>query len=254
LRKWSQVDLGERIKYSGAWISYIERGRETPTFKFALKCDEVFETGGIFVELLRRITSAALLEGFEEFAALESRCRKLRTFEIGVIPGLLQVRSYAEELATAAVARGSITADQADERLTFLAKRQELLERQPKPVIHAIVDEGCLLRLVGGPSIMVEQLLWLEELAARPNITIQVAPFALGAHRPFTSPVTLLALPDRTTVAYSESQQRGYLERGREQVDAWDRDYDQLLVESLPKSPSLARIRDVRKELETYER
>ncbi|MEU4302178.1 helix-turn-helix domain-containing protein [Kitasatospora aureofaciens] len=252
-RGWTQEKLGGLLGYSDTWISLIERGKETPTSKLALKADEVFETGGRFAELLRRITGAALLEGFEEFADLEGRCRKLRTFELGVIPGLLQVRSYAETLVTAAVMRGTITEDQADERLAFLAKRQHLLERMPKPVVHAVLDESCLMRLIGGRLVMIEQLAQLEELAIRPNITIQVSPFSLGEHRPFTCPVTLLTLSDRAMVAYSESQQRGYLERGREPVAAWDRDYDQLQVESLPKMASLARIREVREELEKYE-
>jgi transcriptional regulator with XRE-family HTH domain len=162
-RGWSQVELGRRVGYSDAWVSYIERGLETPSPKFALKCDEVFETGGTFMELLRRITSAALLEGFEEFAVLEGRCRHLRTFEVFVIPGLLQVRSYSEALVAAAVMRGSITEDQANERLAFLAKRQELLVRKPEPVIHAILDESCLMRDVGGRMAMIEQLVpWPE--------------------------------------------------------------------------------------------
>ncbi|WP_329578876.1 DUF5753 domain-containing protein [Kitasatospora sp. NBC_01250] len=101
---------------------------------------------------------------------------------------------------------------------------------------------------------MAEQLAWLEELALRPNITIQVAPFEMGEHRPFACPLTLLSMADHTMVAYSESQQRGYLERSREPVAAWDRDYDQLVVESLPKMASLARIRAVREELGKYER
>ena len=64
----AQVELGKRMGYSDTLISFIERVRRPPTRNFAVKADEVFETGGTFVELFRRITQAALLEGFEEFA------------------------------------------------------------------------------------------------------------------------------------------------------------------------------------------
>lgn len=185
---------------------------------------------------------------------MRGSCRKLRTFELSVIPGLFQVPSYATALASAAVQRGSITQDQADERVMFLAQRQRLLEQKSPPIIHAVMDQSCLMRPVGGKDVMLTQLNHLEDLAARPNITLQVAPFSLAEHIPFTMPVVLLTLPDRSVVGYAESQLRGYLERGRDAVSAWERDYDQLQVESLSKTASLAMIRTVRKELEEHER
>ncbi len=236
--------------YSNTLVSYLERGKRPPTKNFAVKADEVFETGGTFYELWRRYSRAALLEGFEEFADCEARCRKLQTFELVVIPGLLQIPAYADALAAAAVMRGSITQDQADERATFLANRQRMLTQKVRPTVHAVIDEGCLLRPIGGAKVMVRQLLHLEDLAVQPNITIQIAQFSLAEHRPFAHPITLLTLPDHSVVAYTESQQRGYLERSRDAVSAWDRDYDQLQVESLPKMASLRLIREARKELE----
>lgn len=237
--------------YSNTLVSYLEGGKRPPTKKFAVKADEVFDTGGTFLELWRRYTRAALLEGFEEFAECERRCRRLRTFELGVIPGLFQIPAYTTALASAAVKRGSITQEQADERVEFLATRQQrLLEQKSPPIVHAVLDESCLLRPVGGREVMLPQLDLLEELADRPNITVQVAPFKLAEHVPFTMPVVLLTLPDRSVVGYAESQLRGYLERGREPIASWERDYDQLQVESLSKVASLAMIRAVRKELE----
>ena len=247
---WSQVTLGKRMGFSNTLISYVERGKRAPTSNFAVKADEVFATGGTFYELWQRYTRAALLEGFPEFAEAEARCRKLRTFELAVIPGLFQTPEYATALASAAVLRGSITQEQATERVAFLANRQRLLEQKQPPSIHAVMDQSCIARPVGGSGVMLAQLDHLEELAGRPNITVQVAPFSLAEHVPFTLPVVLLTLPDRTVVGYAESQLRGYLERGRDATSAWERDYDQLQVESLSKVASLAMIRAVRKELE----
>jgi hypothetical protein len=237
--------------YSNTLVSCIERATRSPTKKFAVKADTVFETDGAFVELWRRYSRAALLEGFEEFAECEGRCRRLRTFELGVIPGLFQVSRYTEALAFAAVKRGSITREQADERIAFLAARQKrVLEQRKPPLVHAVMDESCLMRPVGGRDVMHSQFDHLEELADRPNLTIQVAPYSLAEHVPFTMPVVLLTLPDRSVIGYAESQLRGNLERGREPVAAWERDYDRLQVESLSTVASLAMIRAARKELE----
>jgi transcriptional regulator with XRE-family HTH domain len=250
-RGWSQVALSKHMKYSNTLISYIEGGKRPPTMKFAVKADEVFESGGVFYELWERFSRAALLEGVAEFVDAESRCHRLRTFEMGVIPGLFQVPEYTQALATAAVRRGSITSDQARERVAFLADRQQrMFERKQPAVVHAVMDESCIARTIGGPKVMSNQLDRLAELAELPNVTIQVAPFSLGERRPFTLPIVLLTMPDRSVLGYSESQMRGYLERAREPVSNWERDYDQLQVESLSTSASVAAIRAVRKDLE----
>ncbi|MET8704366.1 helix-turn-helix transcriptional regulator [Kitasatospora sp. NPDC004723] len=247
--RWSQVELGRRMGYSDAMISYVERAKKAVTSNFAVKADEVFETGGTFYELWRRIAKASLLEGFPEFADAEARCRRLRTFALTVVTGLLQVPEYAEALAFAAVQRGAITQAEAEERVDVLAVRQRLLVRQKLPLIHAVLDESCLARPVGGRAVMLKQFDHIEELAARPNVTIQVAPFRLGENLPFALPVTLLDLPDGSVVGYAESHARGHLERVRDAVTAWERQYDQLVVEALPKTASLALIDKARREL-----
>lgn len=239
------------MQYSDTLISFIERMKRLPTSNFAVKADEVFETGGTFVELFRRITSAALLEGFEEFAECEAHCRRLRSFQTGVIPGLFQTPEYAAALAAAGVRRASITQAQADETLAFLAARQKrVLERPTPPTIHAVMDESCLTRLVGGRAVMVRQLDHVSRLADRPNITVQVAPLSLGELTPFAFPLVLLTQPDRSVIGYSETNARGYLERNSTTCAAWERDYDQLMCESLSTVASLARISTVRKGLE----
>ncbi|MCC9311450.1 Scr1 family TA system antitoxin-like transcriptional regulator [Kitasatospora sp. RB6PN24] len=250
-RGWSQEKTGQLLGYSDTWISLIERGKEVPTSKLALKADEVFETGGLFVELLRRITSATLLEGFEEFADLESRCRELREFQTGIIPGLLQTREYAAALTGAAVERGTITEAQADERLAFLSVRQRrVLDGRSAPVIHSVMEEACLTRLVGGREVMRQQLEHLSVMAKRPNITLQIAPQSLGELVPFLFPIVLLTMPDRSVIGYTETHARGYVERRSAVCAAWERGYDRLQVEAMSTAASSDVIRSIGKGFE----
>lgn len=72
-RGWSQVALGRHMGYSNALVSYVERAKRPPTSNFAVKADEVFDTGGTFHELWCRYSRASLLEGFAEFAECEAR-------------------------------------------------------------------------------------------------------------------------------------------------------------------------------------
>lgn len=242
-RGWSQAEPGRRMGYSHGLISYIEGAKKPVTLKFAVKADEVFETGGTFMELWRMYSRASLLEGFPEYALHETRAIELRHFELGIVPGLLQTPDYAEAFASAAVRRGSITEKQVLERLDFLITRQRVLDRQPGPHFHFVLDEGALRRPVGGPAVMARQMEHLEDLAGRPNITIQVAPFELAEELPFTMVVTLLTMPDRTLLAYSECQLRGFLARDKQTARAWERDFHQLQVEARSKAASLEMIR-----------
>nr|WP_181442180.1 helix-turn-helix transcriptional regulator [Streptomyces tateyamensis] len=251
-RRWSQVETGRRMGYTGAFISYLERAKRAPTREVAVKADEAFETGQKFYELWRRFTRAALLEGFSEFADAEARCRRERVLGLIVIPGLLQTPDYARALAMAAVRRGAISLTEADERVEFLTARQTVLDQKAPPLLHAVLEEGCLMRTIGGPKVMVKQLAHLEELAQRPTITIQVAPFNMGENLAFTVPVVLLDQADHSVIGYAESQAKGHVERSRTTLTTWERQYDQLLVEALPTAASMARIREARKELQQW--
>ncbi|WP_371495950.1 Scr1 family TA system antitoxin-like transcriptional regulator [Kitasatospora sp. NBC_00374] len=245
----TQSQLGSLVNYSGAYVSYVERADRVPSAKFAARADDVLETGGTLSLMWWHLGHDSLIEGFPEFAAQEAVATELRLFELGIIPGLLQTAAYANADLSGSVARGTITQDQSDERLAFRLGRQRLLERTPAPLLHAVLDESCIRREVGGPAVMTGQLRHLERLAERPNVIIQMAPFGLGERRPFTGAVTLLALPGRTSLGYTETLRRGYLDRDSETVGAWAADYDRLQVEALSQADSLAMIRDARKEL-----
>ncbi|MCG8967358.1 MULTISPECIES: helix-turn-helix domain-containing protein [Streptomyces] len=96
------------------------------------------------------------------------------------VPGLLQTRAYAE-----AVHRASEV--QCEEREVQLMvdirmKRQELLDREEPPHIWCVIDEAAIRRRVGGREVMKEQLEHLLAVSERPHITVQVLPFARGAH------------------------------------------------------------------------
>ncbi len=244
----SQVELGTAVAYSNTFISYLETARREPSHRFAVAADTVLNTGGTLELMWWNLKHTALLEGFPEYATLEAKASELRIFELGVIPGLLQTEEYATALAHADVRRGAITQAQADERVAFLLARQRLLERSHAPLLHAVLDESCLRRPIGGENVMSRQFQHMVALVELPNLMVQVAPFSLGEHRPFALPVYLLTLADRTVIGYTESEARGFLEREMETVRAWERNYDRLQVASLSEAASVEMIREAWRE------
>jgi uncharacterized protein DUF5753/helix-turn-helix protein len=111
---------------------------------------------------------------------LESRASAIHTFQVVVLPGLLQTRDYAE-----AVIRAD-DPDAPDEQIQRWVQvrmtRQQLLTKTEPVQLTAILDEAVLRRRVGGNASMQAQLNHLILLAAKPTIQIMVLPAAAGAH------------------------------------------------------------------------
>ncbi|MFD5831916.1 DUF5753 domain-containing protein, partial [Lentzea sp. NPDC060358] len=191
----------------------------------------------------REIRHGVLLEGFPEYVGYENRASEIRLFQIGIVPGLLQTPEYAWALAKGDVWRGSITPEQAEERVSFLAQRQATLARSRPPMLIVVMDESCILRPIGGPEVMKAQLRRLVDFAALPNTVLQVAPFDIGERRPFNLPVNLLTLPDRSMVSYAESHSQGHVDRESASVLPLLTAYHQLQAEALSQAASVAMIK-----------
>jgi hypothetical protein len=215
----------------------------------ALQLDTAFGTDGVFKRHAGDVKYTALLEGFPEYVTHERRAVELRLFDLGIIPGLLQTKEYSTAVAAGAVRRGSITPEQADERVKVLAGRQAQLRREPPPLLHVVMDESCIRRPVGGPSVMAGQLDQLVAFAELPHTVVQVAPYAIGEDRAFDLPVNVLTLPNRSLMSYAESAQQGHLERDSDAVLPALTAYYQLQALALSQAESVAVIRQLRKEL-----
>jgi len=249
-RGWIQDHIATMVGCTGRHVSAIETGRKSATLPFSRRLDVALELVGTpdsFEREWREMRHGSLLEGFPEYVGYEGRAVEIRLFEIGLVPGLMQTPEYARAVAEGDLQRGSITPEQADERVSFLLERQTALVRPRPPMVFVVMDESCLLQAVGGPKVMKTQLQRLEELAELPNWFVHVAPFAIGARRAFNLPVNLLTLSDRSVVAYAESQAQGHVDREPSFVVPMLTAYHQLHGESLSQAASVAKISQLRK-------
>ncbi|OWA13082.1 transcriptional regulator [Streptomyces sp. CS227] len=240
---WTQDDLSERMGYSASHISGIETGARNPTSRFAECADKALGTGEALSRQGAAARDSAILEGFPEYLALEMKAAEVRVFELGIVPGLLQTLDYAQAVARGAVRRGAITEAQADERLSLLARRQSAMERTPPPLLYFVLDESCLRRPVGGATVMHEQMEHMADFALRPNVVLQVAPYAMAEMRAYDLPVNLVTMTDGVRIAYAESAQQGRMERESRLVAPLYTAYHHLQVEALPQAESVAMIK-----------
>ena len=108
-----------------------------------------------------------------------------------IVPGLLQIEEYSRAVLEAY----RRSPEDADKIVESRKERQELFERAEPPESFFILDEGVLRREVGGPKVMARQIDHLVEMAQRADVTIQVVPFAAGAHSAMAGPFVHLEFP-----------------------------------------------------------
>jgi transcriptional regulator with XRE-family HTH domain len=138
--------LGARVFVSGSQIRKVEAGTRTPTEDLAKACEGVGELGcnGALTELYEilgeKLKRRAYPGWFAAWPDKEAQARRLRSFELVVVPGLLQTEDYARAVLSTRV---GATEDEIDETVAARLARQQILERHEPPELWAILDEGC---------------------------------------------------------------------------------------------------------------
>ncbi|WP_322768530.1 helix-turn-helix transcriptional regulator [Frankia sp. Cr1] len=153
----------------------------------------------------------------EVYIGLEADASSINTYQCALVEGLLQTPDYA-----AAVIR-SILPETSDEvvarRVALRMSRQERLRSDHPPRLWVVLDESVVRRPIGGKEVLGAQLRHLLDSMARPNITIQVLPFAVGGHAALGTSFTHLGFPDANDpeVVYVEALTGSlYLEKAEE--------------------------------------
>jgi transcriptional regulator with XRE-family HTH domain len=176
------------------------------------------------------------------YIAMEAEASSIRV-NAHVIPGLFQTPGYAHAVITAT--RPAITAEEAERRVTARTARQDALFNRPEPPeVHAILDEAVLHRDVGGPAVMAGQLAALAEIAATPNVVIQVLPFTAGANAGMDGHFVILAFEaaEDPPVAYVEGLMGDVYVEAAEEVDRFNLAWSLLTAQALDPAESAAMI------------
>lgn len=186
--------------------------------------------------------------GFSEYVGLEAGASSIKDFRPLLVPGLLETADYARALHVSAVPE--ISPDKIDRLVEARLLRQRRLDDADPLRAWVIMDEAALHRVVGGPDIMRAQLNRLIEIAALPNVTIQVIPFEAGAHAALDSNFAILdfAAPVGSVVYVEGLLGIFYLDRP-EHVKRYQLVFDALRATALSREGSIRRIADASKSL-----
>jgi len=116
---------------------------------------------------------------YADLIGLEAEARSSATWQIDLIPDLLQTEAYAREVSYRFRQRLSpLPPSQIERQVQARMLRQQVLYQDPPLELSVVLDESVLRRQLAEPAVMRAQLERLGELAQRPNVTLRVLPLA----------------------------------------------------------------------------
>jgi transcriptional regulator with XRE-family HTH domain len=186
-----------------------------------------------------------LPDWFEAYLGLEAAASVIRTFELQFVHGLFQTEDYAR--AVTMLGPEAAPATEIERRVSLRMKRQDLLAAPDSPRVWSVMDETALRRPVGGRKVMRAQLHHLVEVAALPQVTLQVVPFRRGGHAAAGGSFTILrfAEPDLPDVVYIEQLTSALYLEARAEVDHYLQVMNRLSAEALTPAGTPSFLKEV---------
>jgi len=240
--------VAEALLVSPSKVSRLETGHRGASPRDIRDLSALY---GVTDPALREHLDALAKEGKEQawwqpydlpyatYVGLEAEATTISDFESGVIPGLLQTPEYARAVHEANMP--TLSPAVIEQRIEARRTRQAILTRDDEPpTLKAIADEAVLHRVVGGPAVMAAQLDHVIQACHRPNVTVQVIPYAVGAHPALDSTFILLgfASPVPGVVYVDGLVGQVYLERPQD-VERYTKIFARLLTFALDERASI---------------
>lgn len=186
-------------------------------------------------------STARLPEPLGAYVGLEQVAATARTFEVGLVPGLLQTERYARDLH---LLNRTLTTDDVERRVATRMRRQHRLDPDAtgrmdlSVVITQSVIDNCLHYPDGG----ADQLRRLADRAGQPNVELLVVPPGMNAG--LFAPFTILSFPGGVLaeMAWQENSAVGHIVEDPGAVARLVTMFGDLRSQALGASESLALI------------
>jgi transcriptional regulator with XRE-family HTH domain len=249
--------VADRLRCSISKISRIETGATGVNTKDVHDLATLYAVPFSDVETLVEMASEAKQKGWWQlygtvlttgYVGLEAAADAIHTYEALVVPGLLQTEDYARAMIRAA--RPDIDEEDLEKRVRVRMNRGSLLRQDDPPTLWVVLDEAVLHRPVGGPDVMREQLAYLIVGADLPTVTLQVLPFAAGAHAGMDGTFTMLLYtqPANQNLVFAANAAGGLFLEKDEELHRYAFIFDYLRSSALRPDESVEMITELAKE------
>ncbi|MGW7196787.1 helix-turn-helix domain-containing protein [Streptomyces chryseus] len=239
----TQEELGQPLFVSGSFIGQLEAGTRRMMPEYAVKMDEILETGGFFARNCQASGKSRYPKQFAEAVEAEAIATTIKQYVPLLIPGLLQTQAYAKSVFRAY--QPTAQASAIDELVDARLQRGRILDDPTTPEFWTVLDEASLRRPVGGPVGMAEALSHMSRLVRSHRIIAQVLPFSAGAHAAMDGSIKLMYFADAPPLAYIDGAGTGQLLDDPATVKRHELTYALLGASALSPEASLALIESV---------
>ncbi|MCA1219758.1 helix-turn-helix domain-containing protein [Streptomyces sp. 8L] len=231
----SQRDFAKMALMSPSLLNKIEAAKRLPTKELSALADEKFGTGEYFTRLWHLVIKYAHPKWFRPYTELEEAAVRIRSFQVQVMPGLLQTEDYARAvLGTRRDSRERI-----EEMVSGRIERQHILKRPNPPEMWVVLDESVLHRRTGDIDTMRGQFEHVIHMAESTDLVLQVIPYDVGMHAGCEGSFASLTLDQGPNVVYVDGFLEGQLLGEREHIKTAERVYDLLAVDALSMGRSM---------------
>ncbi|MFF8569853.1 helix-turn-helix domain-containing protein [Streptomyces sp. NPDC015408] len=201
------ADFGEAVGYGEDLVYKVEGGKRIPRQEYLDRADAVLDAGGLIAAAWEDVKRVRYPKRVRELGKLEGKAVEIGIYECNSVHGLLQTPEHARALMEAA--QPSYSMDDVERMVAARLARQTVLERDPAPSIHFVLEEAPLRRPVGGTMVRQRQLERLLEVGRLNHVTLQVMPTSTDAHPGVDGKIELLKFPDGTAVGRSDGAFNG---------------------------------------------
>jgi hypothetical protein len=193
------------------------------------------------------LTSPLVDDDTRRFLELEADASRIQSYQPDVVPGLLQTPGYVRAIADTYYSHAS--SRERDRWVEFRLDRQRAVARRGSALdVHVVIGEQALLRFIGGPEVMREQLgaLAAASREGTGNIRMQIAPMSLTIRGAIGGAFLVMRFDDEQDVDFVYLEGRSgadYLENPGT-VAQYQEQFADLAAASLDREASLARLEE----------
>src|SRR5690606_22466165 len=121
-----------------------------------------------------------LEQRYGTFIGLEASAAEIEVYSSTVVTGLLHTERYARAVISGV--NSAVTPEDLERQIEVRRARINQALSDDGPNLWVIMGEAAIRQQVGGTEVMREQITHLQDLSTHPKVTLQVIPYAAGAH------------------------------------------------------------------------
>ncbi|MFJ9378894.1 helix-turn-helix domain-containing protein [Streptomyces sp. NPDC101455] len=172
-----------------------------------------------------------ITQGYADYISLETDATILRTYNPGIVHGLLQTGAYAREIIA-----GTNTTRSPDEVMALAEirkARQSIISRPERRLtVWSVIHESALRHRTAAMQGQIRHLIDLLDL---PSITLQIMPVDSTVHPGLNGPFDLFEFPDPwPNVVNVETLRGGVLVERQEDAAVYATAFERIVAAALP--------------------